>query len=50
MKKKLTIAILMITSTLWDDDDYTPTVPLYVKFSREDMKIEKDVESNTKIK
>ena len=38
-------ADLMITSTLWDDEDYTPTVPKYVKFSREDEKIEEDVES-----
>ncbi|MDR2622135.1 MAG: methylglyoxal synthase [Dysgonamonadaceae bacterium] len=28
-------ADLMITSTLWDIDDYTPSVPRYVKFSRE---------------
>jgi len=28
-------ADLMITSTLWDDDDYTPSVPKYIKFNRE---------------
>lgn len=28
-------ADLMITSSLWDNDDYTPTVPRYVKFVRE---------------
>lgn len=28
-------ADLMITSTLWDIDDYVPSVPRYVKFSRE---------------
>ncbi|MDD3078326.1 MAG: methylglyoxal synthase [Paludibacter sp.] len=27
-------ADLMITSTLWDNEDYTPTVPKYVKFER----------------
>lgn len=27
-------ADLMITSQLWDDDDYTPTPPNYVKFNR----------------
>jgi len=28
-------ADLMITSTLWDNDDYVPLVPRYVKFNRE---------------
>jgi len=28
-------ADLMITSTLWDDDDYLPSVPKYIKFNRE---------------
>lgn len=28
-------ADLMITSTLWDDDDYTPTTPKYIRFDRE---------------
>jgi len=28
-------ADLMITSTLWDNDDYVPLVPKYVKFNRE---------------
>jgi len=28
-------ADLMITSTLWDNDDYIPSVPKYVKFNRE---------------
>ncbi|MCL1933332.1 MAG: methylglyoxal synthase [Candidatus Azobacteroides sp.] len=28
-------ADLMITSTLWDNDSYVPTVPKYVKFVRE---------------
>jgi len=37
-------ADLMITSTLWDDESYTPSIPRYVKFSREDLRIEKDVE------
>ncbi|MDR1764042.1 MAG: methylglyoxal synthase [Dysgonamonadaceae bacterium] len=27
-------ADLMITSTLWDEEDYVPTVPKYVKFNR----------------
>lgn len=27
-------ADLMITSTLWDNDDYTPAVPRYIKFQR----------------
>ncbi len=27
-------ADLMITSTLWDDDSYTPTQPRYVKYDR----------------
>ena len=27
-------ADLMITSTLWDNVDYMPTVPKYVKFAR----------------
>lgn len=27
-------ADLMITSTLWDDDDYEPTKPLYVEYKR----------------
>jgi methylglyoxal synthase len=27
-------ADLMITSTLWDDDTYVPTDPMYVEFSR----------------
>ncbi len=27
-------ADLMITSTLWDNEDYTPTEPKYVKFNR----------------
>jgi Methylglyoxal synthase len=27
-------ADLMITSTLWDNDDYIPSVPRYVKFNR----------------
>jgi methylglyoxal synthase len=27
-------ADLMITSQLWDDDDYSPTPPNYVKFNR----------------
>jgi len=29
-------ADLMITSTLWDDDDYVPREPKYVKFDRKD--------------
>jgi len=37
-------ADLMITSTLWDDESYTPSVPRYVKFSREDLKVDKEVE------
>jgi methylglyoxal synthase len=28
-------ADLMITSTLWDNTDYVPTVPQYIKFFRE---------------
>ncbi|MDR0810662.1 MAG: methylglyoxal synthase [Paludibacter sp.] len=28
-------ADLMITSTLWDDDDYVPSIPRYIKFNRE---------------
>jgi len=28
-------ADLMITSSLWDNDDYVPLVPKYVKFNRE---------------
>jgi len=28
-------ADLMITSTLWDNEDYVPTMPKYVKFNRE---------------
>jgi len=28
-------ADLMITSTLWDNDDYVPLVPKYIKFNRE---------------
>ncbi len=28
-------ADLMITSTLWDNDDYMPSTPKYVKFHRE---------------
>lgn len=28
-------ADLMITSTLWDNDDYTPSGPLYERFDRE---------------
>jgi methylglyoxal synthase len=28
-------ADLMITSALWDDDSYTPSVPRYIKFIRE---------------
>jgi methylglyoxal synthase len=28
-------ADLMITSQLWDDEDYVPTPPRYVKFNRE---------------
>ena len=27
-------ADLMITSQLWDDEDYTPTPPRYIKFNR----------------
>ncbi len=27
-------ADLMITSTLWDNDDYVPAVPRYIKFQR----------------
>ena len=27
-------ADLMITSTLWDDDDYVPSTPKYVKYKR----------------
>ena len=27
-------ADLMITSTLWDDDDYVPAIPRYIKFQR----------------
>ena len=27
-------ADLMITSSLWDDDEYTPTEPKYIKFDR----------------
>jgi len=30
-------ADLMITSTLWDDENYVPTEPKYVKFVREDL-------------
>jgi methylglyoxal synthase len=37
-------ADLMITSSLWDDEDYTPSVPRYVKFSREESQINEDVE------
>jgi len=37
-------ADLMITSTLWDDENYTPSVPRYVKFSRNELRIDKDVE------
>ncbi|MDR2151576.1 MAG: methylglyoxal synthase [Helicobacteraceae bacterium] len=29
-------ADLMITSALWDDETYAPTVPKYVKFSRDE--------------
>lgn len=29
-------ADLMITSALWDDETYIPTVPKYVKFTREE--------------
>jgi methylglyoxal synthase len=29
-------ADLMITSSLWDDDNYVPTTPNYVVFNRED--------------
>jgi methylglyoxal synthase len=29
-------ADLMITSALWDDETYLPTVPKYIKFSRDD--------------
>jgi len=28
-------ADLMITSTLWDNDDYVPLIPKYTKFNRE---------------
>ena len=28
-------ADLMITSTLWDDETYIPTVPRYIKFNRQ---------------
>jgi methylglyoxal synthase len=28
-------ADLMITSTLWDNDDYTPLEPKYIKFNRD---------------
>jgi len=28
-------ADLMITSSLWDNDDYVPSVPRYVKYNRE---------------
>ncbi len=28
-------ADLMITSTLWDDDDYTPTEPTYIAYNRD---------------
>jgi methylglyoxal synthase len=37
-------ADLMITSSLWDDEHYTPSVPRYVEFSREAMRIKEDVE------
>lgn len=30
-------ADLMITSNLWDDDDYIPSPPRYVKFDREEF-------------
>lgn len=30
-------ADLMITSTLWDDPDYTPTAPRYIKFDRDNF-------------
>ena len=32
-------ADLMITSTLWDNEDYIPTEPNYVKFNRKKIKI-----------
>ena len=28
-------ADLMITSTLWDDESYVPSIPRYIKFNRE---------------
>ena len=28
-------ADLMITSSLWDNEDYIPTIPQYIKFNRE---------------
>ncbi len=31
-------ADLMITSTLWDNDDYAPSTPKYVKFNRRNTK------------
>ena len=37
-------ADLMITSTLWDDDSYVPTMPRYVKFYRDELRIDEDVE------
>jgi methylglyoxal synthase len=30
-------ADLMITSTLWDADNYVPTLPRYVKFDRKEL-------------
>ncbi|MDY9918995.1 methylglyoxal synthase [Porphyromonadaceae bacterium NLAE-zl-C104] len=32
-------ADLMITSNLWDDDDYTPSPPRYEKFDRESLNL-----------
>jgi methylglyoxal synthase len=32
-------ADLMITSSLWDDDNYVPSLPRYIEFSREGLLI-----------
>ena len=39
-------ADLMITSTLWDDDDYIPTTPKYIRFDRETF--DKTIKKQTK--
>jgi methylglyoxal synthase len=38
-------ADLMITSTLWDDENYVPSVPRYIDFSREELEINTNIES-----